>query len=120
MSNLVVNKDSTNGVIQRNSDSRVSVQLQWEGRARDVSASTIKAGVVSFASTPPALVGTEVVLSSATPGAAWASGVVVVVLPATLTSQMDAGDARLVIYENDGSHTWAYPVMLRVEDYPAG
>jgi hypothetical protein len=115
----ILNKDSSLGVIQKNSDSRLTMVLQWDGVPRDVSASTIKAQIVDPSTAPASVVGASVSLSSATPGANWAHGVVVVVIPASVSSLINGADMRLVVYENDGTHEWAYPMAVRVDDLPA-
>lgn len=107
-----INQDSYLGIVDAGTAFRFLCRLTTDGTAKDVSASTLTAQVLSK-DREKAI--TAAVTLSPTAPAAWAQGKVLVVLPSTETVKMTDLDAELLILETDAaSEKWGHYFPLRV------
>lgn len=108
----IIEKNSTLGILHTGLAFRLVAQIRVDNQARNLSGSTVVAQILSrdhakaFSS--------EVALDSEATGAAWATGKVVVQLPAEQTATITAAEADLAIYETDAAGLkWGYFMPLR-------
>lgn len=115
----ILDKSSSLGILHAGLAFRMVAQIKVDGSPRPLTNSTLTAQVLSRdherAHTAP------VELNPAAP-AAWATGSVVVQIPATETVKVPVGDADLAIYETDSAgDKWGYFMPLRaVQGLPNG
>lgn len=104
MSIQTLNTDSSLGILYWGLAFRMIFALKDDGIAKDVSGQVLTAQILSedhsVALTEP------VVLSSTAPGAAWATGRIVVEIPASVTANGDQSRAVLAIYGEANGDKW--------------
>lgn len=116
----ILDKSSSLGILHAGLAFRMVAQIKVDGSPRNLSASTLAAQILTRDNSQALTV--VVALDSATPGSAWATGSVVVQIPATETVKVPVGDATLAIYETDSAgDKWGYFMPLRaVQGLPNG
>lgn len=116
---MTVNNDGSNGILHTGLSFRVSMVLARENRARDLTASTITAKLLTEDGSTQ--IGDAILVAGTEEGASFGTGKVVVRIPATTTSKA-TGNVMLMIYETDsGGDVWGYSVSLRcVRGVPTG
>lgn len=116
----IIEKNSSLGILHSGLAFRLIAQIRVDNLARNLSGSTVVAQILSRDHTTALT--TEVSLDPAAAGAAWATGKIVVQIPAEQTSTITAVEADLAIYETDSdSLKWGYFMPLRcVQGLPNG
>jgi len=116
---ITVNNDGSNGILHTGLSFRVAMVLARENKARDLTASTITARLLTEDGSTQ--IGDTIQVAGTEEGASFATGKVVVRIPATTTGKA-TGNAVLMVYETDpAGDVWGYSVSLRcVRGVPTG
>jgi len=110
MTTPTINHDSSLGILNAGLAFRMILNIQDDGVARDMSAHTLTAQILSSDHTRAI---TAAVTQVNTSPANWSLGKLLVVIPSTETVKVQDAEADLVIYETDGANVWGHFFSLR-------